>query len=228
MRMVLHALSDNIGDFMELAVVYFKQCVENAALYRLESVLKLRNCTVANDVACVFDEVLVKNIFYKCHFNFPTLCVYICGQMFFDELASFRRVLSHIERKQRRHVLERLHFDGRKMHRVRCNELSELARVDFSESLESCHLDACAKLFDCLVAFRLAVAINRFLLITRAEKSSLKNVDTSARHKLLEEAKEECEYEVSNRIIRIRRMSTFGCPETCSSVALNLSTAPKK
>src|SRR5574344_2284944 len=86
------------------------------------------------------------------------LCVYVCKQMFFDELTALRCVLSHVEFKKRRHVLKRLHFYRSKVYGFWRNELTKFVRADFTKSLESCHLCTRTKLLNCLIAFVFTVA----------------------------------------------------------------------
>ena len=46
----------------------------------------------------------LSNMFFTNAIFLPTLCVYICKQMFFYELTTLRCVLSHVEFKKRRHI----------------------------------------------------------------------------------------------------------------------------
>jgi hypothetical protein len=65
--MVLHALPYDIGDFVEFTVVFLKERMENAPLYRLEAVFQIGNCPVPDYIGCVFKEVAIKEMFYICH-----------------------------------------------------------------------------------------------------------------------------------------------------------------
>ena len=62
MRVVLHGLSYDIGDLVELAVVDLVQRVEDAALDGFEPVVDVRNRPVPDGVGSVFEEVVVVEI----------------------------------------------------------------------------------------------------------------------------------------------------------------------
>ena len=59
MRVQLHGLANNVRHLAELAVVHFPHRVENAALYRFESVVNVRNRTVLDEIGRIFQKVLV-------------------------------------------------------------------------------------------------------------------------------------------------------------------------
>ena len=66
-RVVLHALSDNVGHLVELAVVHLDQGVYDPPLHRLEPILELGDRPVAYDVRGVLDEVLLEDTACVCH-----------------------------------------------------------------------------------------------------------------------------------------------------------------
>ena len=57
MRVVLHGLPDDVGDFVELAIVHFDEGMEDTALNRFEAVVHMRNGAILDYVGRVFDEV---------------------------------------------------------------------------------------------------------------------------------------------------------------------------
>jgi hypothetical protein len=58
-RMILHRVSDDVGDLDEAPVVLLLQRPEDATLHRLQTVLEIRNRAVANDVGRVLEKVRV-------------------------------------------------------------------------------------------------------------------------------------------------------------------------
>src|SRR5271156_2688698 len=77
MRMILHSVSDYIRDFVESSIVLFVQRVEYSPLDRLQSILELGNCSIANDVRGVLKKIIVYEVLQR-----------IFGQM---QLCGFRR-----------------------------------------------------------------------------------------------------------------------------------------
>ena len=76
MRVIFHALTDDVCDFVKFAVVRFEERMEDSPLYRLQSVDEFGNRTVSDNVACILDKIAVEKIFYVCH----TVSVYSkCG-----------------------------------------------------------------------------------------------------------------------------------------------------
>ena len=49
-RVILHAVADDIGNLMELSVIHLKKRMQNTPLYRLEAVLYVGNCTVTDNI----------------------------------------------------------------------------------------------------------------------------------------------------------------------------------
>jgi len=62
MRVILHSVPDNVGDFVEPAVIFLVQCVQDPPLDRLQAVFELRNRPVPDYVGCVLDEVVVNEV----------------------------------------------------------------------------------------------------------------------------------------------------------------------
>ena len=69
MRVIHHAASNNVCGLLEPSVVHVEQGVHYTPLNGLESVLKIRNCPVADNVACIFNKVFVKQILNVCHIS---------------------------------------------------------------------------------------------------------------------------------------------------------------
>ena len=65
--MEFHALPDDIGDFMKLAVVFFKEGMHDTPLYGLKAVLKIGNSPVFYNIGSVLKKIAVENGFYECH-----------------------------------------------------------------------------------------------------------------------------------------------------------------
>ncbi|OQC74308.1 MAG: hypothetical protein BWX44_01072 [Spirochaetes bacterium ADurb.Bin001] len=57
MGVVLHAMPNNICDFMEFAIVHFKEGVQNSTLYWLKAIVQFRNCPVHNYIRGIVEEV---------------------------------------------------------------------------------------------------------------------------------------------------------------------------
>ena len=73
MGMKFHGTPNNVLNLLEKPVVDFKEGVHDSPLNRLKSVFQIRNGSVADNIACVFNKVFVKNVFYKCQFIFLRL-----------------------------------------------------------------------------------------------------------------------------------------------------------
>ena len=58
--MIAHGLTDDICNLLEAAIVHLKKRVNDSPLNRLESVLKVRNSPVADNIRSVFNKVLVE------------------------------------------------------------------------------------------------------------------------------------------------------------------------
>jgi hypothetical protein len=65
--MVLHALPYYIGDFIKLVVFHFKKGMKYAPLYRLKTILKIRNGPVLDYIGSVFKKISVEDTFYVSH-----------------------------------------------------------------------------------------------------------------------------------------------------------------
>ena len=58
-RMILHCVTDDIGDFDEAPVILLMQRPENAPLHRLQTVGEIRNRAVADDVAGIIQKAAI-------------------------------------------------------------------------------------------------------------------------------------------------------------------------
>ena len=58
-RVVLHGVTDDVGDLVEPPVVHFVEAVQDAALHRLEAVILVRHGPFEDDVRGVIQEVVV-------------------------------------------------------------------------------------------------------------------------------------------------------------------------
>ena len=65
--MVLHAVPDDVGHLVELAVVHLEEGVEYAPLHRLEPVLEVGYRPVLDDVGGIVEVVVVEDLLYVCH-----------------------------------------------------------------------------------------------------------------------------------------------------------------
>ena len=59
MRMELHRVPDDVGDFDEPAVVVLVQCPKKAPLHGLQAVGEIRNGAVADDITGIFEKTPV-------------------------------------------------------------------------------------------------------------------------------------------------------------------------
>ncbi len=59
-RVVLHALTNNICNLLEAAVVHLKEGVHYAPLNRFKTVLKIWDCPVAYNITRIFNKILVE------------------------------------------------------------------------------------------------------------------------------------------------------------------------
>ncbi len=55
-RMILHRVTDDVGDLDETSVIFFVQRPKNAPLHRLQTVREIRNRAVADDVAGIIQK----------------------------------------------------------------------------------------------------------------------------------------------------------------------------
>jgi pilus assembly protein TadC len=62
MGMVLHAMSDNVGNLIESAIILFVERMQNTPLDRFQAILQLGDRPVTNDVRSVLDEIFVDQI----------------------------------------------------------------------------------------------------------------------------------------------------------------------
>ncbi len=62
MGVVLHALADDVGHLVELAVVHLGERVQDAPLHRLEPVVDVGNGPVLDDVGGVVEEIGVEQL----------------------------------------------------------------------------------------------------------------------------------------------------------------------
>ena len=68
MRMVLHAVTDHVGDLVEFTVVHLEKGVHEPPLHRLEAVVYVRNGPVLDHVRGVFEEIRVEEGLYVGHY----------------------------------------------------------------------------------------------------------------------------------------------------------------
>ena len=59
MRMILHRVTDDVGDLDETSVILLVQRPHDAPLHRLETVGEIRDRAVADDIAGVFEKAFV-------------------------------------------------------------------------------------------------------------------------------------------------------------------------
>ena len=58
MRVILHGVSNDVGDLVVAAVFKLTHRVQNPALHRLQAIAKVRNGTLHDHVAGVIEEVI--------------------------------------------------------------------------------------------------------------------------------------------------------------------------
>jgi hypothetical protein len=61
MRVIAHRPTHNVCNLVKFAVIHLKQGVDDAPLYRLESIDKVGYGPLLNDIAGIFKKVLFEN-----------------------------------------------------------------------------------------------------------------------------------------------------------------------
>ena len=62
MRMILHCVSDNIGDLIESAIILLRQSMQDPALDRLQSIFELGNRPIPDYIGGVLEEIFIDEI----------------------------------------------------------------------------------------------------------------------------------------------------------------------
>jgi hypothetical protein len=69
MRMKLHRLAHDVGDFVEFIITLSPQRFQDSSLDRLEAINDIRDRPVKDDVRSVLDEVTLHLLFKIIHFH---------------------------------------------------------------------------------------------------------------------------------------------------------------
>ncbi|MPL58967.1 hypothetical protein SDC9_04513 [bioreactor metagenome] len=190
---VLHAMPDDIGHLVELAVVHFEEGVQNAPLDRLKPVLQIGDSPVLDDVGSVVEEVVVEDFLYVGHCPLLKLR----HQVLHYEIPALRRVLAHEEAQEFRNSRKNLDIHLDDPH-VQADEAAELLGTYLAQALEAGHFRGDAQGLYSLVPFPGVVAIPGFLLGPHPEQGSFKDEHPPLGDQFLEIGEEESQKQISD------------------------------
>ena len=119
----MHRMPDDIGDFVESAIILLIQGMQDPALDRLQSIFELRNRSLPDDIRGVLEEIVIHEILERifgkvqqCGIRRHGKLSVVHHQVSHDIFAALRRVLAHIELEKRLNGMSVIDADLREFH----------------------------------------------------------------------------------------------------------------